>query len=138
MQRATIPALEAILGQPFNVLDKGKVCLIEYMGSDETIVNAARVSYGKGTKVLRDDHALINYLLRNKHTSPFEMCEIVLYIKLPIFIAAQWIRHRTANINAHSARYSLMEDEFYIPNINQLKTQSVVNKQCSGKCLKLI
>lgn len=113
------------------VLDKGEIRVIERMGDDQTIVNAARVSYGKGTKTKRDDQALIDYLLRNHHTSPFEMCEIMLYIKLPIFVAAQWIRHRTANVNGYSARYSIMEDVFYIPE--SLKTQSTSNKQCSSE-----
>lgn len=129
-RRITIDAMEQLLQQPIKVLDKGEIRLIEYMGSDKTIVDAARVSYGQGTKTVRDDSALIHYLLRNHHTSPFEMCEILLYIKLPIFVAAQWIRHRTANINSYSARYSVLTDEFYIPT--NLKEQSSINKQCSG------
>lgn len=132
--RATVKELEEIISMPLKVLDKGEIRLIEYMGCDQTIVNAARVSYGQGTVRTRTDEALINYLLKNKHTSPFEMCELVLYIKLPIFVAAQWIRHRTANVNASSARYSVFTDEFYIPK--QLKSQSITNKQCSGDVME--
>lgn len=132
MSRVNIPELDKLLNHPFKVLDKGEIRIIEYMGTDSTIVNAARVSYGEGTKTVRDDQTLINYLLRNKHTSPFEMCEIVLYIKLPIFVAAQWIRHRTANINSYSARYSILKDEFYVPEPSSLKYQDANNKQASG------
>lgn len=135
MSRVVIPEMDNILHKPFKVLDKGEIRLIEYMGSDSTIVNAARVSYGKGTQNTRSDKGLINYLLYNMHTSPFEMCEIVLYIKLPIFVAAQWIRHRTANINSYSARYSVLPDEFYVPEAEAIKTQSGTNKQCSGDAL---
>ena len=126
-------ALEKILYQPFKVLDKGFIRIVDYMGNDSSIVQAARVSYGKGTKKKSLDEGLIRYLLRHKHTTPFEMCEIKLHVKLPIFIARQWIRHRTANVNEYSARYSLLEDEFYIPKIANLAEQSSLNKQGRGK-----
>jgi len=126
-------ALEKVLYQPFKVLDKGFIRIVDYMGNDSSIVQAARVSYGKGTKKKSLDEGLIRYLLRHKHTTPFEMCEIKLHIKLPIFIARQWIRHRTANVNEYSARYSILEDEFYIPKIANLAEQSSSNKQGRGK-----
>ena len=103
------------------------------MGNDDSIVQAARVSYGKGTKKKSQDEGLIRYLLRHRHTTPFEMCEIKLHVKLPIFIARQWIRHRTANVNEYSARYSILEDEFYIPKPVNLAEQSKLNKQGRGK-----
>ena len=111
------------------MLDKGFIRVVDYMGNDSSIVQAARVSYGKGTKKKSLDEGLIRYLLRHKHTTPFEMCEIKLHVKLPIFIARQWIRHRTANINEYSARYSILEDEFYIPKTANLAKQSSTNKQ---------
>ena len=126
-------ALEKVLYQPFKVLDKGFIRIVDYMGNDSSIVQAARVSYGKGTKKKSLDEGLIRYLLRHKHTTPFEMCEIKLHVKLPIFIARQWIRHRTANVNEYSARYSILEDEFYIPKIANLAEQSFSNKQGRGK-----
>ena len=126
-------ALEKVLYQPFKVLDKGFIRIVDYMGNDNSIVQAARVSYGKGTKKKSLDEGLIRYLLRHKHTTPFEMCEIKLHVKLPIFIARQWIRHRTANVNEYSARYSILEDEFYIPKIANLAEQSSSNKQGRGK-----
>ena len=126
-------ALEKVLYQPFKVLDKGFIRIVDYMGNDSSIVQAARVSYGKGTKKKSLDEGLIRYLLRHKHTTPFEMCEIKLHVKLPIFIARQWIRHRTANVNEYSARYSILEDEFYIPKIANLAEQSYSNKQGRGK-----
>ena len=126
-------ALEKVLYQPFKVLDKGFIRIVDYMGNDSSIVQAARVSYGKGTKKKSLDEGLIRYLLRHKHTTPFEMCEIKLHVKLPIFIARQWIRHRTANVNEYSARYSILEDEFYIPKIANLAEQSSLNKQGRGK-----
>ena len=126
-------ALEKVLYQPFKVLDKGFIRIVDYMGNDSSIVQAARVSYGKGTKKKSLDEGLIRYLLRHKHTTPFEMCEIKLHVKLPIFIARQWIRHRTANVNEYSARYSILEDEFYIPKIANLAEQSSSNKQGRGK-----
>jgi thymidylate synthase (FAD) len=111
------------------VLDKGFVRLVDYMGDDSAIVQAARVSYGKGTKSISEDKALIRYLMRHKHTSPFEMVEFKFHVKLPIFVARQWIRHRTASVNEYSGRYSEMKDEFYLPDIEQMRTQSAVNKQ---------
>ena len=121
--------LEKILYQPFYVLDHGFVRVIDYMGNDSSVVQAARVSYGSGTKQINADIALINYLMAHKHTTPFEMCELKLHIKLPIFIARQWVRHRTASINEYSARYSILEDEFYIPKAEHLSPQSKVNHQ---------
>ena len=125
--------LEKMLYRPLKVLDKGFIRVVDYMGNDSSIVQAARVSYGKGTKRKSEDNGLIRYLLRHKHTTPFEMCEIKLHIKLPIFIARQWIRHRTASINEYSARYSILEDEFYFPKIEDLSVQSKNNKQGRGK-----
>lgn len=127
--RAISPALEEILYKPFNVLDHGFIRVIDYMGNDNSIVQAARVSYGHGTKKINQDKALINYLMRHEHTTPFEMCEIKLHVKLPIFIARQWIRHRTANVNEYSARYSVLENEFYIPQPKDITCQSQSNKQ---------
>lgn len=117
------------LEQEIKCLDNGFVRLIDVMGDDAAIVQAARVSYGKGTKSVREDRGLIRYLMRHKHTSPFEMVEFKFHIKLPIFIARQWIRHRTANVNEYSGRYSEMKDEFYTPEKSEFRTQSVVNKQ---------
>jgi thymidylate synthase (FAD) len=130
--RAIAPALEEILYQPTPVLDHGFVRVIDYMGDDAAIVQAARVSYGKGTKKVNEDAGLINYLLRHRHTTPFEMCEIKFHIKLPIFVARQWIRHRTANVNEYSARYSILDREFYIPAPEQLASQSTSNRQGRG------
>ncbi len=124
--------LERVLYNQIKVLDKGFIRVVDYMGNDSSIVQAARVSYGKGTKKKSLDEGLIRYLLRHKHSTPFEMCEIKLHVKLPIFIARQWIRHRTANVNEYSARYSILEDEFYIPKIANLAKQSVSNKQGRG------
>lgn len=121
--------LEKILYQPFEVLDHGFVRVIDYMGNDSSIVQSARVSYGAGTKKVNADKALINYLMAHRHSTPFEMCEIKFHIKLPIFVARQWIRHRTASVNEYSARYSIMEDEFYIPKAENLSAQSKVNHQ---------
>ena len=115
-RRATVPALEEILYKAIPVLDHGFVRVIDYMGDDAAIVQAARVSYGKGTKKVSEDRGLINYLLRHRHTTPFEMCEIKFHVKLPIFVARQWIRHRTANVNEYSARYSILDREFYVPD----------------------
>lgn len=128
-KRVTSPELEKILYEPFKVLDHGFIRVIDYMGDDSSIVQSARVSYGKGTKQTSQDKGLINYLLRHKHTTPFEMCEIKLHVKLPIFIARQWIRHRTASVNEYSARYSILSKEFYIPEKEHLSPQSSVNKQ---------
>ena len=127
--RPTVESLEQILCRPLQVLDHGFVRLIDYMGDDAAIVQAARVSYGSGTKKVSEDRGLINYLMRRWHTSPFEMCEIKFHIKLPIFIARQWIRHRTANVNEYSGRYSIMDNEFYIPRKENLASQSKSNKQ---------
>ena len=121
--------LEKVLYQPFEVLDHGFVRVIDYMGNDDSVVQSARVSYGSGTKKVNADKALINYLMAHRHTTPFEMCEIKFHIKLPIFVARQWIRHRTASVNEYSARYSIVEDEFYIPNPQHLSAQSKVNHQ---------
>ncbi|MGH6906109.1 MAG: FAD-dependent thymidylate synthase [Geminicoccaceae bacterium] len=128
-RRAVVPALEEILYQPLPVLDRGFVRVIDYMGDDAAIVQAARVSYGRGTKKVSDDRGLINYLMRMRHTSPFEMCELKLHVKLPIFVARQWIRHRTANVNEYSARYSVLADEFYVPAPEHLAGQSGANRQ---------
>ena len=135
-RRVTAPGLEEILYEPIPVLDHGFVRVIDYMGDDAAIVQAARVSYGKGTKQLRGDTGLINYLLRHRHTTPFEMCEIKYHVKLPIFVARQWIRHRTANVNEYSARYSILEKEFYIPAPEHLATQSADNRQGRGETLE--
>ena len=134
-QRITISAIDNIIGKNFSVLDKGFIRVIDYMGGDSAIVQAARVSYGDGTKESRQDEGLINYLIKNKHTSPFEMCEIKLHIKLPIFVARQWIRHRTANVNEVSARYSVLPNDFYIPSYENISTQSKNNKQGRGDIL---
>ena len=120
-RRPIAPGLEEILYRPFKVLDHGFIRVIDYMGNDEAIVQAARVSYGKGTKRTSSDEGLIRYLLRHRHTTPFEMCEIKFHVKLPIFVARQWIRHRTANVNEYSARYSRLDREFYIPDPNHLQ-----------------
>ena len=135
-RRATVPDLEEILYQPRPVLDHGFVRVIDYMGDDGAIVQAARVSYGKGTKQVREDAGLINYLMRHRHSTPFEMCEIKYHIKLPIFVARQWIRHRTANVNEYSARYSVLDREFYIPAPEHLAAQSDANRQGRGDVLQ--
>lgn len=127
--RPVSPELEEALYKPFEVLDHGFVRVVDYMGNDSAVVQAARVSYGQGTKKVNADKGLINYLIAHRHTTPFEMCEIKFHIKLPIFIARQWIRHRTASVNEYSARYSIMEDEFYIPRAEHLAAQSKVNHQ---------
>lgn len=134
-RRSTVEALEEILYEPLPVLDHGFVRVIDYMGDDAAVVQAARVSYGRGTKRQRDDQGLINYLMRNWHTSPFEMCEIKLHVKLPIFVARQWIRHRTANVNEYSARYSILDNEFYIPAPEHIAVQSSTNRQGRGEVL---
>ena len=128
-KRNTVPSLEEVLYEELPVLDKGFVRVIDYMGDDAAVVQAARVSYGKGTKHGSQDQSLINYLMRNNHTTPFEMCEIKLHVKLPIFVARQWVRHRTANINEYSARYSILDKEFYIPKVENIATQSKSNNQ---------
>ncbi len=128
-KRATVPALEEMLYKPLPVLDHGFVRVVDYMGDDNAVVQAARVSYGRGTKKSLQDKGLINYLIRHRHTTPFEMCDIKFHIKLPIFIARQWIRHRTASVNEYSARYSILSNEFYLPDRTHLTPQSSVNKQ---------
>jgi len=134
-RRATVPALEDILYQAVPALDHGFVRVVDYMGDDAAIVQAARVSYGKGTKRVSEDRGLIRYLMRHRHTTPFEMCEIKYHVKLPIFVARQWIRHRTANVNEYSARYSVLEDEFYVPPREHLSAQSASNRQGRGEIL---
>ena len=129
MGHATTPEAEALLDKEIKVLDHGFVRLIDYMGNDKRIAQAARVSYGEGTKTLNDDTVLIDYLLRHQHTSPFEHVVLELHCKMPIFVARQWIRHRTARINEISGRYSVMENEFYLPPQDQIKGQSEDNKQ---------
>ena len=128
-KRVISPQLENILFNVIPILDHGFIRVIDYMGDDSSIVQAARVSYGKGTKKLNQDKSLINYLLSHKHSTPFEMNEIKFHIKLPIFVARQWIRHRTANVNEYSARYSILDEEFYIPKIDDVKPQSQQNNQ---------
>ncbi len=134
-KRVTAPQLENILFEAIPVLDHGFVRVIDYMGDDTSIVQAARVSYGKGTKQVSTDSGLIKYLMRHWHSTPFEMCEIKYHIKLPIFIARQWIRHRTANVNEYSARYSILDKEFYLPNQENLAAQSKNNRQGRGEVL---
>lgn len=128
-KRTTVEAMEEILYKSLPVLDHGFIRVIDYMGDDSAIVQAARVSYGRGTKKSLQDQGLINYLMRHRHTTPFEMCDIKFHIKLPIFIARQWIRHRTASVNEYSARYSILSNEFYMPQKVHLTTQSAENKQ---------
>lgn len=135
MPRPTVPALEKVLGEPFPVLSPGFVRVVDYMGDDSSIVQAARVSYGRGTRTPSEDSALIRYLMRHHHTTPFEMCEIKFHIKLPIFVARQWVRHRTASINEYSARYSILDREFYIPSPEHLAQQSTNNRQGRGETL---
>jgi thymidylate synthase (FAD) len=134
-RRATVPALEEVLYEAVPVLDHGFVRVIDYMGDDGAVVQAARVSYGRGTRKVSEDKALIFYLLRHRHTTPFEMCEIKYHVKLPIFVARQWIRHRTANVNEYSARYSILDNEFYLPAPEQLAVQSSTNRQGRGDVL---
>lgn len=134
--RPTVPALEAMLYEAIPILDHGFIRVIDYMGDDAAIVQAARVSYGRGTKRVSEDAGLIRYLMRHRHSTPFEMCEIKYHVKLPIFIARQWIRHRTANVNEYSARYSILDREFYIPAPEQLAAQSVANRQGRGTVLE--
>lgn len=135
-RRATVPALEDILYQALPVLDHGFVRVVDYMGDDSAIVQAARVSYGKGTKKVSEDAGLIKYLMRHWHSTPFEMCEIKYHVKLPIFVARQWIRHRTANVNEYSARYSILDKEFYLPAPEHMAAQSKINNQGRGEVLK--
>jgi len=129
MPHCLVPAAEEILDREFPVLNKGFVRLVDYLGGDERIVQAARVSYGEGTKSYREDAALIDHLLRNEHTSPFEQVVLTFHVKLPIFVARQWIRHRTARVNEISGRYSVMKDDFYLPTEEAVALQSEDNKQ---------
>ncbi|MEL7255191.1 MAG: FAD-dependent thymidylate synthase [Pseudomonadota bacterium] len=133
--RVVAPGMEKHLYTAHEVLDHGFVRVVDYMGDDNAICQAARVSYGKGTKSVQNDEGLIRYLMRHWHSTPFEMCEIKLHVKLPVFVARQWIRHRTANVNEYSARYSILDREFYIPAPDQLAAQSVVNNQGRGEAL---
>ncbi len=135
-RRATVPALEELLYRPLPVLDHGFVRVIDYMGDDAAVVQGARVSYGRGTKKVSQDRGLIFYLMRHRHTSPFELCEIKFHIKLPIFVARQWIRHRTANVNEISGRYSILDREFYVPDPAHLAAQSSLNRQGRGEVLQ--
>src|SRR6478672_4186742 len=134
-RRVTVPALEEILYEPLPVLDRGFIRVVDYMGDDAAIVQAARVSYGRGTRKVSEDQGLINYLMRHRHTTPFEMCEIKYHVKLPIFVARQWIRHRTANVNEYSARYSILDKEFYIPAPEHLAVQATTNRQGRGAAI---
>ncbi|CAK7192877.1 Flavin-dependent thymidylate synthase [Commensalibacter sp. Nvir] len=134
-KRPVSKELEKFIFKPIPVLDHGFVRVVDYMGNDSSIVQAARVSYGSGTKKVSEDRGLIRYLMRHHHTTPFEMCEIKYHIRLPIFVARQWIRHRTASVNEYSARYSIMEKEFYIPTPEALAEQSKINNQGRGDCL---
>ena len=133
--RSCSDSIENILYKPIKVLDHGFVRVVDYMGDDTAIVQAARVSYGKSTKQISQDRGLIFYLMRHRHTTPFEMCDIKFHIKLPIFVARQWIRHRTASVNEYSARYSIMGKEFYIPQRDHLAAQSLTNKQGKSELL---
>ncbi len=129
MAHAVNKEADALLDKEFKVLDHGFVRLVDYMGTDQAIVQAARVSYGEGTKKVSENRGLIRYLLRHRHTSPFEMVEFKFHVKLPIFVARQWIRHRSASVNEYSGRYSVMKEEFYIPQRSDVRYQSTVNKQ---------
>jgi thymidylate synthase (FAD) len=133
--RPTVAALEEYLFKPVQVLDHGFVRVVDYMGDDAAVVQAARVSYGRGTRKALEDEGLIRYLMRHYHSTPFEMCEIKFHVKLPIFVARQWIRHRTANVNEYSARYSILDKDFYLPAPEQLAVQSADNKQGRGEVL---
>ena len=135
-KRVTAPELENILYEALPILDHGFIRVVDYMGNDTSIVQAARVSYGKGTKKVNTDSGLIKYLMRHWHSTPFEMCEIKYHVKLPIFIARQWIRHRTANVNEYSARYSILDKEFYLPSQEKLAAQSQSNRQGRGDVLE--
>tara|TARA_B100001250_G_scaffold31099_1_gene25479 strand:+ start:201 stop:1148 length:948 start_codon:yes stop_codon:yes gene_type:complete len=131
-KRVTSPELEKILYEAIPILDHGFIRVVDYMGDDSSIVQSARVSYGKGTKKVSTDAGLIKYLMRHRHSTPFEMCEIKYHVKLPIFVARQWIRHRTANVNEYSARYSILDKEFYLPSKENLAAQSTSNRQGRG------
>ena len=133
--RAVSEGMEAHLYNAIPVLDHGFIRVVDYMGDDAAICQAARVSYGKGTKSVQNDEGLIRYLMRHWHSTPFEMCEVKLHVKLPVFVARQWIRHRTANVNEYSARYSILDREFYLPAPEHIAAQSVVNNQGRGEAL---
>jgi thymidylate synthase (FAD) len=133
--RPTVPAFEKLLFTAIPVLDHGFIRVVDYMGDDAAVVQAARVSYGRGTRKTSEDEGLIRYLMRHHHSTPFEMCEIKYHVKLPIFVARQWIRHRTANVNEYSARYSIMDKDYYIPEPAQLAVQSSDNRQGRGNVL---
>ena len=135
-KRVTVSELEKILFEAIPILDHGFIRVVDYMGDDTSIVQAARVSYGKGTKKVSTDSGLIKYLMRHWHSTPFEMCEIKYHVKLPIFIARQWIRHRTANVNEYSARYSILDKEFYLPATKHLAAQSQNNRQGRGEVIE--
>lgn len=132
-RRYTNPEADALLGKKFQCLDQGFVYLVDYMGGDPSIVQAARVSYGLGTKTVNEDRGLIRYLMRHQHTTPFEMVELKFHVKMPIFVARQMIRHRTANVNEYSARYSILPDEFYVPSADHVTLQSTSNRQGGGE-----
>ena len=134
--RVTAPELEKILYEALPILDHGFIRVVDYMGDDTSIVQSARVSYGKGTKKVSTDEGLIKYLMRHWHSTPFEMCEIKYHVKLPIFIARQWIRHRTANVNEYSARYSILDKEIKLPAPEHLAAQSQCNRQGRGDVLE--
>ncbi|MCX8509765.1 MAG: FAD-dependent thymidylate synthase, partial [Rhodobacteraceae bacterium] len=134
--RATSPGMENHLYLAHPVLDHGLIRVIDYMGDDAAITQAARVSYGRGTRAVQNDEGLIRYLMRHWHSTPFEMCEVKFHVKLPVFVARQWIRHRTANVNEYSARYSILDREFYIPEPDQLAAQSTINNQGRGETLQ--
>ena len=135
-RRPVAPGLEALLFRPVPVLDHGFVRVVDYMGDDAAVVQAARVSYGRGTRAANEDRGLIRYLMRHRHSTPFEMCEVKYHVKLPIFVARQWIRHRTANVNEYSARYSILDREFYLPAPEHLAAQSSANRQGRGEVLE--
>lgn len=130
--RATVPALEEVLYRPVPVLDSGFVRVVDYMGDDDAVVQGARVSYGRGTRQVSSDRGLIRYLMRHRHTTPFELCDLKLHVRAPIFVARQWFRHRTASINEYSGRYSVLEREFYLPEPGQVAIQSATNRQGRG------
>src|SRR3982751_5121284 len=135
-RRPVAPGLEALLFQAIPVLDHGFLRVIDYMGDDAAVVQAARVSYGRGTRAANEDRGLVRYLMRHRHSTPFEMCEIKYHVKLPIFIARQWIRHRTANVNEYSARYSILDNEYYVPQPEHLAAQSSTNRQGRGDVIE--
>ncbi|GBR53548.1 FAD-dependent thymidylate synthase [Neokomagataea thailandica NBRC 106555] len=133
--RPTVPAMEEILARPIEVLDHGFLRVVDYMGDDSAVVQAARVSYGRGTRKTSEDAGLIRYLMRHRHSTPFEMCEIKFHVKLPVFVARQWIRHRMASVNEYSARYSILDREFYLPDLAQVSAQSSSNRQGRSEAL---